>query len=177
MENQFAEIEKEQNQNKRPLFLTVLVILTWMWTAISIMNSFTALVNGPMDDEMMKEQELAAAETISELKESGQDGEEGEFVQMIELGLERMKYVNEEAFMRNYLTILVVSILGAIAAYLMWTRKKTGFHLYIIYTLSYIGMAYLIYPASMVINMEVYINLLIGGLFVILYSRNLHAMS
>jgi hypothetical protein len=169
---EFEHVEEANKSNKRPVFLTVLVVLTWLWAGISIMNAFTAMVSGPVSDEIMQEQELKAAESIAEMKELGQD----DFIHLIELGTERMRFVNEQAFQKNYLIILVVGILGAIAGYMMWTLKKVGFHLYILYSLIYVGMSYLIYPLDMIINIEIYFNLFVAGLFVLLYSRNLHAL-
>lgn len=169
---EFEQVEEMNAKIKRPVFLTVLVVLTWLWTGISIMNAFTAMVSGPISEDLMQDQELKAAESIAQMKELGQD----DFIYMIELGLERMRYVNEQVFQKNYLIILMVGILGAIAGYMMWTGKKVGFHLYILYSLLYVGMSYLIYPISMIINIEIYFNLFVAGLFVLLYSRNLHAL-
>ena len=162
----------ESKPLKRPVFLTVLVILTWLWTGIMMMNSFTAMVNGPMDEEKMLDQELKAATSIVEMKDLGQD----EFVYMIEMGLERMRYINNEAFYKNYLITLFIAIFGAFSAFLMWNKKKIGFHAYILYSLLFVAMAYFIYPIDMIVNIEIYMNLAISGLFVLLYSRNLKAM-
>ncbi len=166
------EVGTSQPSNKRPTFLTVLIVLTWIWTAIMIMNTFSAFTSGPLSEEQLAEQDLAAAENIKQMKEEGQ----GEFTYLIQMGQDRMHYIHEEAFMKNYVIILLISLLGAVSGYMMWNRRKIGFHLYILYSLLYIVMPYLIYPVSMVINFEIYFNLAIGGLFVLLYSRNLHVL-
>jgi len=166
------EVGTSQSNNKRPTFLTVLIVLTWIWAAMAIMTSFTAFMSGPLNEEKLADQDLAAATSIKEMKDQGQD----QFTYLIEIGQDRMHYVHEEAFVKNYAIILLISILGAVSGYMMWNRRKIGFHLYILYSLLYIVMPYLIYPMNMVINLEIYFNLAIGGLFVLLYSRNLYVM-
>lgn len=167
-----VEVGTNQPSKKRTKFLTVLIVLTWIWTGMAIMTSMTAFMNGPLDDDQLKAKELSAAKTMKEQKEKGNE----QFNYGIEIGLERMYYINKNAFVQNYSIVLVISLLGAFSGYMMWNRRKLGFHLYILYTLLSTVMPYLIFPASMVINAEIYSFLFLGGLFVLLYSRNLHVM-
>jgi hypothetical protein len=157
---------------KRPTFLTVLVILTWLSVGMMIMTNFTGLVSGPLGEEELLEQEVKAAESIVELREAGQDS----FVQFIEIGLERNRYLHEKVFYQANIVTLILAILGAVAAWFMWNGRKLGFHLYIIYSLLSVVQSYFIYTMDLIIQTEIYLNLALSAVFVFMYSRNLHWM-
>jgi hypothetical protein len=158
---------------KRPTFLTVLVILTWLSVGMMIMTNFTGLVTGPLGEEELLEQEVKAAESIVELREVGQES----FIQFIEVGLERNRYLHEKAFYQANIVTLILAILGAVAAWFMWNGRKLGFHLYIVYSLLTVVQSYFVYPMELIIQVEIYFNLAISALFVFMYSRNLHWMN
>ena len=164
---------QEQETPKRPVFLTVLVILTWVSVGMMIMTNFTGLVTGPLGEEELLEQEIKAAESIVELREVGQDS----FVQFIEVGLERNRYLHEKAFYQANTVTLILAILGAVGAWYMWNRRKLGFHLYIVYSLLTVVQSYFIYPMDLIIQVEIYFNLAMSAMFVFMYSLNLHWMS
>lgn len=157
---------------KRPTFLTVLVILTWLSVGMMIMTNFTGLVTGPLGEEELLEQEVNAAESIVELRDAGQES----FIQFIEVGLERNRYLHEKAFYQANIVTLILAILGAVAAWFMWNGRKLGFHLYIVYSLLTVVQSYFVYPMDLIIQVEIYFNLAISTVFVFMYSRNLHWM-
>jgi hypothetical protein len=171
---EFEQIEQEEtvNEKKRPTFLTVLVVLTWISVAMMILTNLTGLVSGPLTEDALVEQELKAAEQIAEMKSNGQ----GEFLHFIEIGVERSRYLHEQKFYFSTILSLLISLLGAYAGWLLWSLKKFGFHLYIVYSLIGILQSYMVYPIDMVLNAEVYFNLAVSGLFVLMYSRNLHIL-
>jgi hypothetical protein len=64
-------------------------------------------------------------------------------------------------------------VIGAFGAFQMWNGKKLGFHIYIIYSLLEIAQMYLFTSASNIPMLVIVYYIIISGIFIILYSRNL----
>jgi hypothetical protein len=90
-------------------------------------------------------------------------------IKRIQLMTEAM-YANFTAY--NAVSVLVAMV-GIAAAALMLKGKKLGFHVYIGYSFLYVLQGYLFVSAAVIPSFIIIVNLLIAGLFVLLYSRNL----
>jgi hypothetical protein len=90
--------------------------------------------------------------------------------------LEKLKFITKavnESYMLFTGVSALISLAGLVSVLLMFKRNIYGFHLYIIYSLLSSTSMYLIVSPSDVPSAVVVVNLLISGLFVFLYSRNL----
>lgn len=155
-------------QPKRPQFLTVLCILTFISTGMDILSGFPKLLGGPMSAADMNEEKVEMLKSIDQLRELNMES----FAVMIEKLIRMMEGLNAH-FYASTAVALVVLMAGLSAAILMWTGRKIGFHVYIGYSLVSAMQVYLFVSPSDIPSIVVILNLLVSGLFVFLYSRNL----
>jgi hypothetical protein len=155
-------------QPKRSQFLTVLCILTFVFTGFSFLTSIIGFVSGPASPEMMAEQHVQMAEQITKLQEVHADS----FVFMFQQLQQMMDDVNNHFYLALSMKIIWV-LVGAFGAFQMWNGKKLGFHIYIIYSLLEIAQMYLFTSPSNIPMLVIVYYIIISGIFIILYSRNL----
>lgn len=160
-----------QQEEKRPTFLTVLCILTFITTGMNLLTSLVQLLIGPSDEEEILAQKVDMMKATSDLKDAGLDAFAG--------FMEQLQLMTEDIQTNFYLAMLVAFVapaIGLFGALKMWNGKKLGFHLYIIYNLIAVGGIYLYVPPSHIPSFTVIFGLIISGIFVFMYSRNLHWM-
>jgi hypothetical protein len=162
-----SEVENDKKE-KPPTFLLVLCILTFVNTGITILSGILGIIAGPPSAEEVKESNVQMAETISQLEKVNLDYWV-DVIQRIQLMTESM-YANFVAY--NSVSVFV-AIVGVAAAIMMFKGKKLGFHVYIGYSFLYVLQGYIFVSAAIIPSFIIIINLLIAGLFVLLYSRNL----
>jgi hypothetical protein len=145
--------------NKLPRLLQIIGILTIINTGIASFSGVFSVISGPPSAEDIKMQDLDY-DTSPEAMEL----------------LEKLKFITK-AVNENYMLFTgvsaLISLAGLVSVLLMFKRNIYGFHLYIIYSLLSSTSMYLIVSPSDVPSAVVVVNLLISGLFVFLYSRNL----
>lgn len=156
----------------RPKFLTVLCILTFISTGLSLLSGLYNLIfTGKQSEEQMLNAKVEMAEAISQLKEMGANG----FVEMMEK-INRMTIeVNDNFYLASFISIATVGI-GLFGAFKMWKGFKLGFHLYIVYNLLVVGAIYLYVSPQNIPSLIVIVNIILSSIFVFMYSRNLKWM-
>jgi hypothetical protein len=169
---EYNQLENNQEEEKRPTFLLVLCILTFVNTGFTILGGISGLISGPPTKEEIKESNVQMAQSIDQLEKLNIDYWV-DVIKRIQLMTEAM-YANFAAY--NTVSIFV-AMAGVAAAALMLKGKKLGFHVYIGYSFLYILQGYLFVSAAVIPSLIMIINLLIAGLFVLLYSRNLNWMN
>ena len=108
------------------------------------------------------------AKATNDLKDMGMTG----LADMMEK-FERMSTeINENFYLAGTIGLLTTAI-GLFGAYKMWNGAKMGFHAYIIYNLMVIGGIYLYVSPGNIPSIVVIINVILSGIFVFMYSRNL----
>lgn len=166
------EIDHTQQEEKRPTFLAVLCILTFVNTGLNILTSLVQLISGPTSDEQMLAERVELTKATNELKDTGMDAFAGMMDQMLAMT------ADIQANFYIAMTVAVVTpIIGLFGALMMWKGKKLGFHLYIIYNLIAVGGIYLYVSPQNIPSIAIIFGLLLSGLFIFLYSRNLHWMN
>jgi hypothetical protein len=70
----------------------------------------------------------------------------------------------------------LILVLGLTGVILMYQSRKLGFHFYIIYSIGLVVLPYLFNPITGIPTLLTIVGILYGGLWVLLYSRNLHWM-
>ena len=165
---EYNQLENNQEEEKRPTFLLVLCILTFVNTGFTILGGISGIISGPPSKEAIKESNVQLAKSIEQLEKVNLDYWV-DVIKRIQLMTEAM-YANFTAY--NAVSVLVAMV-GIAAAALMLKGKKLGFHVYIGYSFLYVLQGYLFVSAAVIPSFIIIVNLLIAGLFVLLYSRNL----
>lgn len=160
-----------EKRGPRPSFLTVLCILSFIAIGLSFSSGLTSLVTGPMNEDEMAEIDTKMVELVDELRSNEIEG----MAQMIEKIGRMQVAVNEQHYAVNSTNVLF-ALIGLVGVILMWQGRKLGFHLYIIYCLLATVQLYFFVPSVDIPAIIVIVSLLLSGLFIFMYSRNLKWM-
>ncbi len=162
-------IENQPSQKEpRPSFLTVLSILSFIFIGFSILFGLFGIATGPMNADQLLESSVQISKSADEMRSLDM---ESFAVMMEQIG--RMTVSINNHFYVNGILSLVVMITGLIGVIKMMQGHKIGFHLYIIYSLITIGQLYIFVSPADIPSFVVIWNLVISGIFVLMYSRNL----
>ncbi|MEN9994616.1 MAG: hypothetical protein RL762_1273 [Bacteroidota bacterium] len=158
-------------KKKRPVFLLVLVILSSLNISVSLLGSFSGMLGAKPDAKMIKQAKLEFANMREQLEEGGA----ADFTYIIDQmeGITNNMFKYFQAYNSVQFLILVLGLTGVI---LMYQRRKLGFHFYIIYSLGLVVLPYLFNPITGIPTILSIVGILYGGVWVLLYSRNLHWM-
>jgi len=169
--NDFEIQDEPIVKKKRPVFLLVLVILSSINMSVSLLGSFSGMLGAKPDAKMIKQAKLEFANMREQLEEGGA----ADFTYIID----QMESVTDNMFKHfqayNSVQFLVL-VLGLTGVVLMYQRRKLGFHFYIIYSLGLVVLPYLFNPITGIPTILTIVGILYGGVWVLLYSRNLHWM-
>lgn len=165
-------LDNTEEVKKRPVFLTVLAILTFIPTGIGALASLVGLLTGPLSADELEQTMAKTAPLIENYRDLGMDGLADFFAKLFK----HQEYINANFYVHHLISFLCVS-LGIIGVIFMLKGIKKGFHLYIIYNITSLLLIYVSVPPSDVPMALVIINLIFSALFVFLYSRNLHWMT
>jgi hypothetical protein len=169
--NDFEIQDEPIVKKKRPVFLLVLVILSSINMSVSLLGSFSGMLGAKPDAKMIKQAKLEFANMREQLEEGGA----ADFTYIID----QMESVTDNMFKHfqayNSVQFLVL-VLGLTGVILMYQRRKLGFHFYIIYSLGLVVLPYLFNPITGIPTILTIVGILYGGVWVLLYSRNLHWM-
>jgi len=153
---------------KPPKGLMVLLILTWINTLFSMLSTlFTLIFVRPKPEDLAKDK-VEMAKSIVELKKLGLD-----FVVNLLERIQAMTEALQPFFIELNLVNLLVLMVGAVSALLMYRRNILGFHLYIVYNLASVGSIYLFVSPSVLPSIIIIVNSAFSLLFVLLYARHL----
>ncbi len=166
-EAEFAEFQKP----KRPKFLLVLSILSFVYIGLSWISTLASFIAGPLNDNQLNIQRIEMAKALEPLKNSG----DSSIVETFDTFIRMTEGINDNFYAFN-IVFLGVLALGFVSVLFMFQGKRLGFHLYIGYCLFNILRYYVFLPAADVISFLVVWELFFAALFGILYSRNLHWM-
>jgi hypothetical protein len=162
-----TEINKEGND--RPQFLKVICILSFIFTIAYSFMYTVALMSGSPDSDSLDEQKSEAMASISQMREMGYEDMANSF-----LKVQRYSEFRLDHFYTVVPFDLVVVLLGFVAVFFMWTRRKLGFQLYILYSVLSVVSYFFFVAMDDVPFLMVYFNLVLSGLFVWMYSKNRH---
>lgn len=172
MNEDYMNINEETEQNqKRPVLLTVLCILSFVTIGFGLLGVLFTLIGGEPSPEKIQEAYNGLIQTAGEMR----DKQLTTIADMIEQAADLTVYQQH-----RYWSVLGINALTMITGFagvlLMFRGKRLGFHLYIIYNLISVGGTFLIAPSHMVPMISIIMNLVISGLFIFLYALNLKWM-
>jgi hypothetical protein len=165
-------LEQEQQQEKRPVFLTVLVILSFVYIGWSMLSHLLSLARGPMTEEQLEEAKVEMTKSINQMK--GTDGMEW-IEDLMRSSIEMIESTNASHTL-YILTGILILVIGIAGVLFMMRGRKLGFHVYIIYSFLASVQIYLFVAPSLLSNAMVIFGLFISGIFVLLYGLNLKWM-
>lgn len=157
----------ETIETKRPTFLSVLCILSFVWMGISALGPLFGLVTGPQSEDQMLEGKAALYQTATQMKEQHMDG----FARVMRQLGDMAESLNDHHYLVQLVTLIVLAI-GVFGVIQMWKLKKIGFHMYIIYSLVASSQVYFFVKPELVPTFLIVFNLIISGIFVLLYALN-----
>ena len=171
------ESNEGQLMAKRPKFLLVISILSFVNIGVSILTTILAMISGKPNADELEAAKLQFASSQDQLATLAQSEKVdmsywSDILTKLEIMTNNM-YAN---FIAYNALILLVSIFALTAVYLMFTGRKIGFHLYIAYCFLYVMQSYFFTAPNDVPTFVIILNILYGGLWVFLYSRNLKWM-
>jgi hypothetical protein len=164
METQFNDVN-----NERPKSLKVLCILSFIFTIAYSFMYTVALMSGSPDSDSLDAQKAEAMASISQMRELGYEDMANSIL--------KVQHYSEYRLEHFYTVVpfdLIVVLLGFVSVFFMWTRRKLGFQLYILYSVLCVVSYFFFVSIKDVPFLMVYFNLFISGLFVWLYSKNRH---
>ena len=167
MEN--IEIQKEAP--KRPTFLTVLAVLSFITIGLGLLGGLTGLLSGPLSQEEIDEIIAQNMKIVDQLNDMGSYY----WSDALNKTMHMVQYTNNNFYVNQLITVLGYAV-GLAGVILMLRGKKTGFHLYIIYNLLSLLVVYASVPVSEVPAFIIIFNAFFALLFIFMYSRNLHYM-
>ena len=171
------DMNEGQVIEKRPKFLSVISILSFVHIGFTIVTSLYGIAGGKLSPEELEVAKLQFAESQEQLDTLAKS-EKVDMSYWSEI-LTKMEIMSDNMYanfsMYNSL-ILLVSIFALVAVYLMFTGKKLGFHFYIGYCFLYVVQSYFFTAPNDVPTFVIVLNILYGGIWVYLYSRNLKWM-
>ncbi len=147
--NEHNEEQEALQNNNRPQLLSVFLILSMINGAVSSISNF--ILYGMVDS----------------LKEIFGDSDTMNFMGM-ELDISLFTGIDKKFFLYQGL-LFAVSFTGAL---LMWNYKKAGFHLYVLSQILLLIVSTIFLPGMPF----PYMDILLTGLFVYVYAKNLSLM-
>jgi len=171
------EMNEGQVNEKRPKFLLVISILSFVNIGMTVLTSLFGVLGGKPSAEELETAKLQFAESQEKIDALAQS-EKIDMSYWSEI-LTKMEVMSDNMY-ANFVTynglILLVSLFALMAVYLMFIGKKLGFHLYIGYCFLYVIQSYFFTTPSDVPTFVIVLNTLYGGIWVYLYARNLKWM-
>ena len=171
------DMNEGQVIEKRPKFLSVISILSFVHIGFTIVTSLFGIAGGKLSPDELEAAKLQFAESQEQLDTLAKSEKVdmsywSEVLTKLEIMSDNM-YANFVAY--NGL-MLLVALFAAVAVYLMFIGKKLGFHLYIGYCFLYVIQSYFFTTPSDVPTFVIVLNSLYGGIWVFMYARNLKWM-
>lgn len=160
----FGQVEP---QRKRPVFLTVLGILTFINSGFGLLGALLNYLSGPASSDEIEDYLAMNAQNIEQIRSEGMDG----FADTMEKMVNSIQYSNDAHLLSTTLNF-VISALAIIGVIMMFRGQKIGFHLYIIGCLLRISSFYFYTPAAEVSGLMVGYFTFTSLLFIFMYSRN-----
>ena len=168
MENQDLEVFDDGEFNneaprKRPAFITVLAILSWIYVAIGVLG---ALVNSLSSEEKQMAQideAIAVYDGMDEMPFLDDS------IAVLEASRDNLRITN--------LGNLIFLLVEGIAVFMMFNLKRNGFWLYTIAQIGLVSLIIIVMPWPNIIStLTVVVTLFLVLLFEILYAVNLKHM-
>lgn len=156
---------------KRPTFLTVLCILTFITTGFGLLSGIAGVFGGAPSEEDKINSSIQMNQSIEQLQKAKLDGLV-HFMKQLQAMTESV-YANFFAY--NLVNVLILAI-GLASALFMFNGKRNGFYGYLGYSLLGVILPYFFISAANIPAILPIFQTIISLIFIFMYSRNLHWM-
>lgn len=164
--------DQEFQPTRKPTFLVVLAILSFITITLNFFQYLVSLISGPMNQEAWELYEATMYESVGQMNDLGMTG----MAAMVEQVIQMSYIANFDYFVMNNVLQLITLLIGAVGVFLMLQLKKVGFHLYVIYSLLPVVLLYTLFPVEAIPTFIVVATLVISAIFCVLYALNLKHM-
>jgi len=162
------ETSAVSSPKKRPDFLTVICILTFIGSGFGIINNVTNYLNADVLTEMGKQ----AIDQTREKVDSESSGEGKKLADQMMSGASAM--MDKKKLKQNYLLTVLSNIMTLAGALLMFRLRKSGYWLYVAGIVVLVATPVVIFGTGNLLSMSItMLFAAIGILFIILYSLQL----
>ncbi|MGB0933719.1 MAG: hypothetical protein ACPGU5_05520 [Lishizhenia sp.] len=161
-----------EEETKRPVFLTVLCVLSFISIGFGLMSSLLGMINGPISNEKLEESLVDMYNMLSFYQDQGIEV----MTDFIQKTIDSSLYINNETFYLNEALGLISLLVGLVGVVFMFKQLKLGFHFYIIYSILPVVILYMVLPAELISTFFVGISLFFNAIFCLLYGLNLKYM-
>lgn len=164
------EINEESREIRRPTFLTVLCILTFIGSGFGLMSG----VSNSMNAEQAVSDISSLQDAIDDARVQFEDAESEKAIQLLD---EFSESVNDSYTVENIrvngLGNTGASLVTLLGALMMWRLRRIGFHLYVAGSILATVVPWYAYGSGMIGMMNTLFTGGVGLFFVILYAFNL----
>jgi hypothetical protein len=157
--------------NKRPVFLTVLCILTFVGSSIIIVKNLIALAVSPMISSMKDVAESQMDQSMGQMS-GASPGFASLMQKFMGLGMSALEHF--KGILLIQITAAAIALAGAL---LMWKLRKTGFYVFIGAKVILVLAVFTILGANGMALLAVVGSFLVAAVFITLYALNLKAMN
>jgi hypothetical protein len=164
------KLTKMTEKITRPVFLTVLCILTFIGTSFVIVSNLIGLAMAPVVKGMTGMAESQMDQAMGEVSTDA-PGFAPILQKLMGTGMAAMEHYTQIVLIK--IVFAAIALFGAI---LMWKLKKTGFYLYSGAQVLLIASLFVILGGSGFAFLAILGTLFFSTLFIILYALNLKAM-
>jgi hypothetical protein len=165
-------METSDSPRKRPDFLTVLCVLSFLASISGIISNLNSYNNADLVSEMTRERlETSKEEAMDKMKTSEQKG----MMEKLFSGANELLDTRKQK--QSAIFNLMANVLTLVGAGMMFSLRRNGFGVYALGMAVWVFTPMLIYGANNYMGVGMSVTLgIIGGLFLLLYSRNLKHM-
>ena len=161
--NTGLSLSKQRGRGFNVILILSLIMLGFRFLGVSI-----SLISGQLTQEELKEQQVQVLEFYSE-----------ETIEMLGDSLKDtfdMMSMENDNFMALNTTTLITVFLGFLSLFWMSQLRKQGFYLYVFYTLLPLIPIFIYYEGYEQFGFSIMMHITFGGLFCVLYGRQLKKM-
>lgn len=162
---------EETNIQKRPTFLKVLCILTFISVGFGVLGLLIGVLTGKASATEMEQSAASITQIANDVRGKGN----ASLADMLEQVNDMAYFANQNHWLAMGLTALTMSA-GFLGAFWMYNGLKKGFHAYIIYNFLAVFSVYVYVPSDSIPLFSIIFNSIIALIFILMYSRNLHWM-
>lgn len=165
-------METSDRPRRRPDFLRIICVLSFVASISGIMSNLNSYNNADLVSEMTRERlEMSREETMDKMKTAEQKG----MVEKMFSGATELLDTRKQK--QSAIFNIMANVLTLVGAGLMFNLKRRGFGIYALGIAVWVASPLVIFGADNLMGIGMTISLaLIGGLFLILYWRNLKHM-
>lgn len=170
----------ETQPERRPTFLTVLCILTFIGSGWSILSAIWSYTTAEEIVKVINVQKLNKSNDSLDLKDSARlEREKNSNGYMIgqKLGKAAQKMMTVENIHKKSIGDLIAGLFTLGGAILMWFQRKKGFYLYIGGVIIGIALPFYLYGNDLLTVGMASFGAFFGLLFIVLYALNLKWMN